>query len=90
MSYWAAANSNNSERMDYASTRRLGLPVGSGDVEATCKSLVAVRMKRPGARWKEETGDHVLQLRALVLSDLWNDAMTKFFSGMPTSVRRAA
>ncbi len=61
--------------MRYAQSRRYGLPVGSGNVEATCKSLVAIRMKRAGARWKMASGEDVIQLRALMLSDRFNMAL---------------
>jgi hypothetical protein len=81
---------NHRERMNYAGARRKGLPVGSGNVEATCKTLVEVRMKRAGSRWKEETGNHVLQLRALALSDRWDQAATLALAPLRKAVRAAA
>jgi hypothetical protein len=75
-------------RMGYAEARARGLPIGSGTVEATCKSLVALRMKRPGARWKPSTGNEILQLRALQLSDRWSDAMRRTLKPLRKAVRR--
>lgn len=73
---------NNAERMRYATLRANGLPIGSGQVEATCKTLVAVRMKRAGARWKPRGAQACLQLRALACSTAsrWNGAM-RFIAG---------
>ena len=81
---------NHADRMNYAGARAKGLPIGSGNVEATCKTLVGIRMKRAGSRWKEKTGEHVLKLRALALSDLWDGAMTELMATQRTSVRRLA
>jgi hypothetical protein len=81
---------NHGERMGYAHARQLGLPIGSGTVEATCKSLVALRMKRPGARWKEPSGQHILDLRALVLSDRWSPAMHLVLAPLRSHVHAAA
>jgi hypothetical protein len=81
---------NHQARMNYAAARRHGFPVGSGNVEATCKSLVALRMKRPGARWKEETGEHLLNLRALALSDRWEPALTRTLQPLRKAIRLAA
>jgi hypothetical protein len=70
---------NNKDRMRYARVRAAGLPVGSGTVEATCKTIVDVRMKRAGCRWVEaERGPQaILGLRALATSEptRWRTAM---------------
>lgn len=53
----------NKHRMTYADFRRRGLPIGSGPVEAACKSLVKARLCRSGMRWSREGGQRILDLR---------------------------
>lgn len=61
--------SNNKHLMDYARARERGLAIGSGSVEATCKSVVAVRFKRSGARWKPPGASPLLSVRSWMNSD---------------------
>jgi hypothetical protein len=81
---------NQGERMGYVAARKLGLPIGSGNVEATCKSLIGQRLVRTGARWKEDTGQHVIDLRALALSERFDAALDLTVAPLVRHVSRAA
>ena len=61
----------NKHRMKYAEFLRQGLPIGSGPVEAACKTIVKTRMCRSGMRWSRKGGQHILHLRAFVKSNRW-------------------
>lgn len=57
---------NNRERIDYPRYRSLGLPCGSGEVEAQCKTLVQARCKQSGMRWSRSGVEALLRVRAAV------------------------
>jgi hypothetical protein len=56
-------------RMAYAALRGRHLPIGSGVIEAACKTLASQRLKRSGMRWRHPGGQAILTLRALVQSE---------------------
>jgi hypothetical protein len=68
---------HHAEHMQYADYTAAGLPIGSGVTEAGCKELIKARFCRSGMRWKRETGDAILQLRALRLSAQWDSFWAK-------------
>lgn len=55
-------------KMDYASYQARNFPIGSGVMEATCKTLVSQRLRRSGMRWSHAGGQAVLTLRSLAQS----------------------
>jgi len=61
-------------QMRYAQAQAHNLPIGSGVVEAACKTLVTQRMKRSGMRWRHAGGQAILTFRALLQSDRFDRA----------------
>ena len=62
------------QRMPYARLRAQHLPIGSGVVEAACKTLVSQRLKRSGMRWRHAGGQAILTFRALCQSERFERA----------------
>lgn len=64
---------NNRARMQYHNYLAMGLPIGSGVIEGTCKNLINDRMERSGMRWSRDGAEAMLTLRSVYLTDLWHD-----------------
>ena len=62
---------SNAHRMRYADFRRRGLFVGSGVVEAGCKTIVGHRLKQSGMRWTVRGANAIIALRCCELSGRW-------------------
>lgn len=59
---------NNQHRMLYAEAKSKNYPIGSGIVEASCKTLVGQRLKRAGMSWQHNGGQGILTFRSLIKS----------------------
>jgi len=66
--------------MNHAEYLEKGWPIGSGIIEAACKSVVKQRMCRSGQRWSVQGGQAILNLRAIVKSDRWKSFWHEFSS----------
>ena len=65
---------NHRDRMAYKHHQDLHLPIGSGVTESACRTVIGLRMKRPGQRWGTEGGKAILAFRALVKSERFDAA----------------
>ena len=61
----------NAKRMRYRIFRDQGFFVGSGVVEAGCKTIVGRRLKQSGMRWTVRGANAVIALRCCELSGRW-------------------
>jgi hypothetical protein len=62
---------SNAPRMRYHWFRSRGLFVGSGVVEASCKTVVAQRLKQAGMHWTLAGADAIIALRCKEASSQW-------------------
>lgn len=60
---------HNVSRMDYPRYLAAGWHIGSGPIEAACKTVIGARMKGAGMRWSSEGTNTVAALRACYLSE---------------------
>ena len=63
----------NAERMQYPKFRRQHLFVGSGVIEAGCKTVIASRLKRSGMFWTVRGANAILALRCCHLNGRFED-----------------
>ncbi len=64
----------NKKRMRYAQWKREGFMIGSGVVEAACKTLVAQRLKLSGMRWGTHGAQAILTMRGWDQSERFDEA----------------
>jgi hypothetical protein len=62
---------NNAPRMRYHWFRQCGLFVGSGVVEASCKTVIGQRLKQSGMHWTVGGADSITALRCREASSTW-------------------
>ncbi len=63
----------NEHRMQYAKFRKAGLFVGSGVIEAGCRTIVGQRLKQSGMRWTVKGANAIISLRCCQQSGQWEN-----------------
>jgi hypothetical protein len=64
---------NNTTRMQYGTFRTQGFFIGSGVVEAGCKTVIGARCKQSGMFWGEAGAENILALRCIQSSRRLNE-----------------
>jgi len=63
----------NKNRMRYNEFRKEGLFVGSGVLEARCRTVIGQRLKQSGMHWTVKGANNILALRCCFFSNRWED-----------------
>lgn len=67
---------SHAERTNYGEYRARGYFIGSGVIEAGCKTVVGGRLKQSGMFWSEAGAENILSLRCLCLGPHFDAAWT--------------
>ena len=73
----------NAHRMRYRHFRTLGMFIGSGTVEAGCKSVIGQRLKLSGMRWNIPGATGIATLRCQEASNRWEQIWQRPHSQTP-------
>ena len=63
----------NKEKMRYKTFRSHGLFIGSGVIEAGCRTVIGQRLKQSGMHWTVQGANTIIALRCCILSNRWED-----------------
>lgn len=63
----------NRQRMRYPKLRKQGLFIGSGVIEAGCKTVIGTRLKQSGMFWTVDGANAIIALRCTLLSGTFED-----------------
>jgi len=75
----------NAERMRYPKFRRQHLFVGSGVIEAGCKTVISSRLKQSGMFWTVRGANAILALRCCHLNDAMRALQSRWCSKLATT-----
>jgi hypothetical protein len=62
-------------RLSYPHYRRLGLPLGSGAIESSIRRIINLRLKSNAMFWREPHAETMLQVRAQVITNRWDERL---------------
>jgi hypothetical protein len=68
----------NAEKMRYGLFQAVGLFVGSGVVEAACKTVVGKRLKNAGMKWSKKGASIAIALRCAIMSERFDYCRSEF------------
>ncbi|QDV41084.1 hypothetical protein Enr13x_73400 [Stieleria neptunia] len=62
-------------RLSYPAYRRSGIPCGSGAIESSIRRVINLRLKSNAMFWKSENAEQMLQVRAHLIPDRWDESI---------------